>query len=59
VVRDAANQVRRELAVNETDFRIAPGRHSVMLDCRLDPDAKAKVRLEVRPRGEPERVPAT
>jgi hypothetical protein len=55
-IRDANHRRIGDVAVDEAAFRIAPGRHTVTLDCRLDPADEAKARLEIRPRGPAEVV---
>jgi hypothetical protein len=51
VLLNAENQRVSAVPVAESTFRIAPGRHSVLLDGQLFPDDAAKARLELRPSG--------
>jgi hypothetical protein len=53
---DAEHRQVRVVSVVESAFRVGPGRHGVTLDARLVPADEAKARLELRPRGEAERV---
>ena len=55
-MRDADHRLVREVAIDDSVFRIASGRHTVTLDCGLDPEGEAKARLELRPRGREESV---
>jgi hypothetical protein len=55
-IRDANHRRIGEVAVDETAFRVAPGRHTVTLGGRLEPADEAKARLEIRPRGPAESV---
>jgi hypothetical protein len=57
-IRDSDNRPRREISVPAGAFRIDTGRHTLTLECRLDPETEAKARLELRPRGHPEPVTA-
>jgi hypothetical protein len=55
-ISDANHRWIGEFAVDEAAFRIAAERHTITLDCRLDPEDQAKARLEIRPRGRAESV---
>ena len=57
-VRDEDNQPVSTVRVDESAFRIAPGRHTVSLEADLRPAAQAKARLEVRPCGPAEALSA-
>jgi hypothetical protein len=57
-IRDASHRRVRELALDEATFRVASGRHTVTLGCRLEPADEAKARLEIRPHGRSESVTA-
>ncbi|UCD23435.1 MAG: hypothetical protein JSW51_10340 [Gemmatimonadota bacterium] len=54
LVLNAEHQQVGAVPVVESAFRIAAGRHDVVLDAILDPADQAKARLELRPRGETE-----
>ncbi len=49
-VRDGDNRRVETVAVEESAFLIAPGRHTVSLSADLLPEEQAKAKLEVRPR---------
>ena len=53
-VRNADNVRSATVPVAAGTFQVAPGAHTVGLDCRLGPEPKAAARLEVRPRGRAE-----
>jgi hypothetical protein len=48
----------RDVPLEQRHFRITSGRHTLVLDAVLRPDQSARARLELRPRGRTERVPA-
>lgn len=55
-VHDAKHREQGHLPIERTAFHIAPGRHTVTLDARLQPEQETQVRLELRPRGRAESV---
>jgi len=55
-IRDANHRPIREVAVDDSGFRIASGRHTLTFDSRLEPQEEAKARLEIRPSGRAESV---
>jgi hypothetical protein len=57
-VRDANHTRMSEVTIDAGAFRIAAGRHTFTMDCRLDPEGQATARLEIRPRGRAESVSA-
>jgi len=57
-VHNANNRLMSEVRLDPEQFRVAPGRHTVSFNASLYPDLEAKARLELRPRGTPERVTA-
>lgn len=53
MVHDPDNVPRDTVSVGAGTFRVAPGRHTIVLACDASPEDEAGVRLELRPRGRP------
>ena len=55
-IEDENHKRSGTVAVDESLFQVAPGRHSLAVDAQLVPSDQAKARLELRPRGREEEV---
>ncbi|MCL7972535.1 MAG: hypothetical protein M8866_10710, partial [marine benthic group bacterium] len=55
-VLDAQHRRTGSIRIPEASFVIGPGPHTLIVEADLVPAESAKARLEVRPRGRPERL---
>jgi hypothetical protein len=55
-IHDASNRRVGDIPLEEADFRVASGRHSISFASSLRPDQEARARLELRPRGRTESI---